>query len=257
MLFYAWHSLETKPRVAVLDRSHPANKDLVFAIPALEGSADPHELVTGQAITLPANYSWGPDGLIGSGLQNSDSIFLPLPSTFDTSAPWTLMGRYVVDATATRSYYTGLKQTSTTERVFLSPIGTGGPWKIYSQGETAGDSGFNAVGGEKIFLGLVWDGSQFTLYRNGVALYSVTPSGTDWQLADRWEAAGTETVSSVERDNFQGAEAMRLFQRAVPAEEMMEFNLDPWRGLLWPARTLTAPPSSSVSMALMLRRRAA
>lgn len=111
------------------------------------------------------------------------------------------------------------------EFVGVGIFSTSNTWKIFSNGETAGDSGV-AVGTEWTTLMLTYDGSTLHLYLHGVLADSVTPSGFGWQTASRL-LIGLDPAGS--QDNWAGdVGAACAYQRELTAAEVAELHRDPY-----------------------------
>lgn len=74
-------------------------------------------------------------------------------------------------------------------------IGGNRSWKLLTFGETPGDTGV-VVTTARTRIAIVWDGSRFLIYLDGVLRQSVTPNGFGWQTAQRVTFASPAFVDS-------------------------------------------------------------
>jgi hypothetical protein len=91
--------------------------------------------------------------------------------------------------------------------------------KITTFGETPGNGSTFSIGEWHMFT-MIWDGTKFNAYLDGVFDYAVTPTGSDWKLADDLRM-GHEHDTGTADDFWDGLiDEVRVYNRALSADEI-------------------------------------
>jgi hypothetical protein len=214
-----------------INRQHPLASRLLAYWPIWEGAGSFAGDIVGTRDLALTNMDPGSDWTgtpLGYGLDldgTDEYLVTTFPPGFDLTAPWSLGGWCVVDSPSslTLALMFALVQSGDTNNIGLGTSNSpAGELKIITSGETPGQ-GSAIPDGVPIHLMLVWDGTDFLSYLNGVFEYQVTPGGSLWQNANRI-AMGREHLASSDYLTGRVIDG-GLWQRIIsPSEAREMFN---------------------------------
>lgn len=158
----------------------------VMAMPMWEGAGNKALDHSGHGNTCDFN---GPPKWVADSLDfNGSSDFITstaVVSDLDLSQPWSVSVRLKIRTLSDYPNYAGFCDQDGNEYVFIGNDNSiPRKLKIVSAGKTAGN-GSEVVSGTVHNIVVVWDGTKFTAYLNGVFDYDVTPSpALTWGVMD-------------------------------------------------------------------------
>ena len=140
----------------------------------LSGSAN-HGTLTNMTA---ADWVAGENGVELDFDGSNDHIRAASVSGFSITASWTMLSRIYFDSRSANTPFTGFSGSSD-EGIGLG-VTSDDELKVFSPGETPGEG--SILSDHTYYdVGLVWDGTKFYAYLDGIEDYNVQPTGSDWQ----------------------------------------------------------------------------
>lgn len=168
---------------------------------------------------LDAGHGWVLDFDGSNDYIDADNVLT------DPSKTWTMAGWFKLHTLDQFLLPMPIAQddTSTTEFISIGVLITNNDHlKICSNGRTAGDDGVPVLVNTWYHAGIVWDGTDFILYRDGHYAYQVTPSTTAWIAnLDQFRLGRSENGSNQEYTDGLIADS-RVWDRGLNAAEFWQ-----------------------------------